>query len=231
MQPTGAQSVADMVMCVAVLQPSTYWCICSWLVGLICDVVVTKKGCICRGSRVTKLWFQEFSLLYSCAVTWSFNVVLLAFLPLFCRDLCCRFLDRLDPDSSSQPQLGAHQAWLDHPLLDPLCDHPAGVQVLLQRVHISQPPLMLWTQATAAAAGGAALQGTAGGANPAAAAGAAGSGGLNARCSAAGSGGLNARSAGSMSARGLSPGKLVLALLLKMGEQRDSALGLSLIHI
>lgn len=100
---------------------------------------------------------------------------------LCCCCRCPRFLDRLDPDSSLQAKLGVQQAWLNHPLLDCLCEHPAGVQELLQRVHFSQPPLHTW--ALAAAGGGAGVAG-------------------------AGAGG----------ARGVSPGKVVLALLFKMGK-------------
>jgi hypothetical protein len=96
-----------------------------------------------------------------------------------------RFLDRLDPDGVVQSHLGLHQAWLDHPLLDSLCDHPEGVRVLLERVHMSQPPMPVWAAAAAAA----------GVPQPAA----------------AGGGGVAA-------ARGVSPGKLVLALLLKTGK-------------
>jgi hypothetical protein len=96
-----------------------------------------------------------------------------------------RFLDRLDPDSAAQSHLGLHQAWLDHPLLDSLCDHPEGVRVLLERVHMSQPPMPVWAAAAAAAA--------AASLSPPAAGGVAG-------------------------ARGVSPGKLVLAVLLKTGK-------------
>lgn len=107
----------------------------------------------------------------------------------------CRFLDRLDPDNHIQSRLGVHQAWCDHPLLDSLPDHPQGVQVLLERIHMSQPPMHVWT--AAAGAGAAAVQTV----------------GAGAGYSGQGGGGGS-----SVAARGVSPGKLVLALLLKTGE-------------
>jgi hypothetical protein len=88
------------------------------------------------------------------------------------------FLDRLDPDAPHQAHIGTAAAWLEHPLLDALCEHPPGVLLLLQRMHLSQPPLR------ALAASGAA-------------------------------GGSGNSAAPTPTARGLSPGKLLLALLLK----------------
>lgn len=102
-----------------------------------------------------------------------------------------RFLDFLDPDSTwQQQQLCTQQAWLAHPLIESLCGHPQGVLVLLQRLHMSLPSLHLWSAAAAAGPGAAAAASSVG-----------------------------SSAAGAAAMRGLSPGKLVLALLFKTGKK------------
>jgi hypothetical protein len=113
-----------------------------------------------------------------------------------------RFLDRCDPNAaggSCQDEL--LQAWLQHPLLDHLATQPQAMLTLLHRLHQAAPAAAATASlAPAAAAAAAAAAVTA----SLAAAGSVGQG----------SGGDDAAGA----AGGLSPGALLLALLLKMGE-------------
>lgn len=105
-----------------------------------------------------------------------------------------RFLDRCDPEPATaadccQQQQELLQAWLQHPLLDDLAAQPQAMLTLLHRLH----------QAAPAAA-------------PAAAAGAAES----LAAASLGDGG-SLGTAAAVAAGGMSPGALLLALLLKMG--------------
>jgi hypothetical protein len=116
--------------------------------------------------------------------------------PLFHHSI--RFLDRCDPDAAGDPcQAELLQAWLQHPLLDHLATQPQAMLTLLHRLHQAAP-------APAAAA-------TASLAAPAAAASLAAAAGLVAE-------GANGADAAAAAAGGLSPGAVLLAMLLKMGE-------------
>jgi hypothetical protein len=106
-----------------------------------------------------------------------------------------RFLDRCDPDAAGDTcQAELLQAWLQHPLLDHLATHPQAMLTLLHRLHQAAPAPAAATASLAA---------------PAAAA---------ASLVAAAGQGSGADTVAVTAGGGMSPGALLLAMLLKMGE-------------